>query len=196
MEDSVIKSIQSSSRALIDSFRDKTKLLANCSDLKLLLREGYDRNIAKLAAQKFFANSKASFVAIDGTESQDEHLDMLIFYTGAFGYVGQLEFLDRGCSCGEVVEAKRTANISTAIPIFEGDASRIVGRETENGTEVDPERLPSTLMQFAEYYLAYKLLQDEPDLKIVILDRTLAGDVGHLIWSVSELVRESGKRTG
>lgn len=45
-------------------------------------------------------------------------------------------------------------------------------------------------MQFAEYYLAYKLLQDDQDLKIVILDRTLAGDVGHLIWSLSELVRE------
>ena len=70
--------------------------------------------------------------------------------------------------------------------MFEGDASRIVGRETENGTEVDPERLPSTLMQFAEYYLAFKLLQDDPDLKIVILDRTLAGDAGHLVWSVSE----------
>ena len=46
------------------------------------------------------------------------------------------------------------------------------------------------LMQFAEYYLAIKLLQDDPDLNVVILDRTLAGDVGHLIWSVNELVRE------
>ena len=104
MDDSLIKSIQSSTRTLIDSFRDKTKLLTSCSDLKLLLRDGYDRNRAKLAAQKFFGNNKTSFVAIDGTESQDEHLDMLIFYTGAFGYVGQLEFLERGCSCGEVAK--------------------------------------------------------------------------------------------
>jgi hypothetical protein len=190
MEDSMIKSVQSSTRALIDSFRDKTKLLTNCSDLKLLLREGYKTDIAKQAGQKFFGNGKVSFVAIDGTESQDEHLDMLIFYTGAFGYVGQLEFLEHGCSCGEVIEAKHTTNISTAIPLFEGDAARIVGRETENGMEVDAERLPTALMQFAEYYLAIKLLQDDPDLKIVILDRTLAGDVGHLIWSVSELVRD------
>ena len=86
---------------------------------------------------------------------------MLIFYTGAFGYTGQLEFLEDGCSCGEVIEAKHTTNISTAIPLFEGDASRIVGRETENGIEVDAERLPSVLMQFAEYYLAIKLLQDD-----------------------------------
>ena len=109
---------------------------------------------------------------------------MLIFYIGAFGYTGQLEFLENGCSCGEVIEAKHATNISTAIPLFEGDASRTVGRETENGIEVDAERLPSVLMQFAEYYLAIKLLQDDPDLNVVILDRTLAGDVGHLIWSV------------
>ena len=190
MEDSLIKSVQSSTRFLIGTFRDKTQLLTNCSDLKLLLREGYKTDIAKQAAQKFFGNNKISFVAIDGTESQDEHLDMLIFYTGAFGYTGQLEFLESGCSCGEVIEAKHTTSISTAIPLFEGDASRTIGRETENGIEVDAERLPSALMQFTEYYLAVKLLQDDADLNVVILDRTLAGDVGHLIWSVNELVRE------
>jgi hypothetical protein len=76
MEDSLIKSVQSSTRALIGSFRDKTKLLTDCSDLKLLLREGYAKDIAKQASRKFFPNSKVSFVAIDGTESQDEHLDM------------------------------------------------------------------------------------------------------------------------
>ena len=66
----MITSVQSSTRALIGAFRDKTKLLTNCSDLKLLLREGYEKDIAKQASQKFFRNSKISFVAIDGTESQ------------------------------------------------------------------------------------------------------------------------------
>jgi hypothetical protein len=61
---------------------------------------------------------------------------------------------------------------------------------TEGGVEVDAERLPSTLMQFAEYYMAVKSLYDNRDLKLVILDRTLAGEVGHLIWSVSELLNE------
>ncbi len=186
----MIKSVQSSTRSLIGSFRDKTEMLTHCSDLKLLLREGYQKDKAKQASQKFFGNRKVSFVAIDGTESQDEHLDMLIFYAGAFAYTGQLEFLEGGCSCGEVMEARHTTNISTAIPLFEGDASRTVGRETENGIEVDAERLPSVLMQFSEYYLAFKLLHDDTDLNVIILDRTLAGDVGHLIWSVNELVRE------
>jgi hypothetical protein len=70
MEDSLIKSVQSSTRALIGAFRDKTKLLTDCSDLKLLLREGYQKDIAKQASKRFFGNSKASFVAIDGTENQ------------------------------------------------------------------------------------------------------------------------------
>lgn len=190
MDDPLIESVKSSTRALINTFREKTKMLTDCSDLKLVLRQGYQKDIAKLASQRFFANSRVSFVAIDGTESQDESLDMLIFYAGAFGYSGHLEFLDSGCDCGEVVQAHQSTDISTAIPLFEGDASRIVGRATESGMEVDAEKLPSVLMQFAEYYLAVKLLQDDSNLNVIILDRTLAGDVGHLIWSVSELVKE------
>jgi hypothetical protein len=67
------------------SFRDKTESLTKCSDdIKLLLREGYDLKLARDTAEKFFG--KISFIAIDGTESQEKQLDMLIFYAGAFGY--------------------------------------------------------------------------------------------------------------
>ena len=155
------------------------------------MRQGYDANAAHRGAEKFFGQKKVSFVAIDGTESQDQQLDMLLFYAGAFGYSGQLEFMGEKCDCGEVIEADRISNISTAIPMYEEDTSNIVGQETESGTEVDIERLPSVLMQFAEYYLAVKLLEDNKDLKVVILDRTLAGDVGHLIWSVGQFIKEN-----
>ena len=82
------------------------------------------------------------------------------------------------------------AMFQSAIPIHEEDASNVVGETTEGGIEVDPERLPSSLMQFAEYYMAVKASYENPNLKLILLDRTLAGDVGHLIWSVNELVRE------
>jgi hypothetical protein len=43
------------------------------------LRKGYDITITKQAAENFFGRkSNISFIAIDGTESQDEQLDMLI----------------------------------------------------------------------------------------------------------------------
>jgi hypothetical protein len=189
-QDKLIKSVQSSTRTLMESFRDKTELLTKCSDIKLLLREGYDIKIALEAAESFFGNKKISFIAIDGTESQDQQLDMLIFYVGAFGYSGQLEFLESGCTYDKILQADNVSNISAAIPLYEEDASSIVGEVTEGGIEVDSERLPSILMHFAEYYMAVKAIQDNPDLKVVILDRTLAGDAGHLIWRVSELLTE------
>jgi hypothetical protein len=39
---------------------------------------------------------------------------MLIFYAGAFGYIGQLEFIEKGCSCGEILEANNVSNVSAA----------------------------------------------------------------------------------
>lgn len=190
-DDRQIKMVQSSTRSLLGSFRDKTELLTKCSnDINLLLREGYDIKIANDTAEKLFGKKKISFIAIDGTQSQDQQLDMLIFYAGAFGYIGQLEFMESGCSCEEISEANNITNISAAIPIHEEDTSNIVGEMTEGGLEVDPERLPSTLMQFAEYYMAVKSLNENPDLRLVILDRTLAGEAGHLSWSVIKLLNE------
>jgi hypothetical protein len=61
---------------------------------------------------------------------------------------------------------------------------------TEGGIEVDPEKLPSSLMQFAEYYMAVKAAYENSELKLILLDRTLAGDTGHLIWRVNELLHE------
>ena len=190
-DDKLIKLVQSCTRNLMGVFRNKTELLTKCSnDLKLLIREGYDVKIAKETAEKLFGKKKISFIAIDGIESQDQRLDMLIFYAGAFGYIGQLEFVNEHCSCGEILEPHNVSNVSAAIPIHEEDASNVVGETTEGGVEVDPEKLPSSLMQFAEYYMAVKASYENPNLKLIFLDRTLAGDVGHLMWSVNELVRE------
>jgi hypothetical protein len=52
---------------------------------------------------------------------------MLIFYAGAFGYMGQLEFVEKGCTCGEILETNSITNVSAAIPIHEEDASNVVG---------------------------------------------------------------------
>src|SRR6266516_3959090 len=162
-DDKQIKLVQSSTRSLMASFRDKTESLTKSSDdIKLLLREGYDIKLARDTAENFFGKKKISFIAIDGTESQDQQLDMLIFYAGAFGYIGQLEFVEKGCSCGEILQADNIASVSTAIPIHEEDASNVVGEATEGGIEVDPERLPSTLMQFAEHHTALNTPHENP----------------------------------
>lgn len=70
-------------------------MLRECSeDVKLLIREGHDSNIAQSAAERLFGcKDNISFLAIDGIQSQDEVLDMIIFYAGAFGYIGKLDFV-------------------------------------------------------------------------------------------------------
>jgi hypothetical protein len=143
-DDKIVKIIQSSTRGLLASFRNKTQLIRECSnDVKLLTHEGYDIDIAREAAKNLFGKYNVLFLAIDGTESQDQALDMLIFYAGAFGYSGNLDFTDnKGCCYNEPSEIKGTMNISAAIPLHEEDAATVVGKKTEGGTEVDTGRLP------------------------------------------------------
>ncbi|MGA9843028.1 MAG: hypothetical protein WBQ25_12000 [Nitrososphaeraceae archaeon] len=58
-DDRQIKLVQSSTRSLMASFRDKTESLTKCSDdIKLLLRERYDVKIAKETAEKFLVREK------------------------------------------------------------------------------------------------------------------------------------------
>src|SRR5690348_8618556 len=118
-DDKIIRIIQSSTRGLLASFRNKTQLLRECSDdIKLLIREGYDINTARDAANKLFGKCNVEFLAIDGTQSQDRALDMLVFYAGAFGYSGKLDFNDnKGCCYDEPSEVEATMNISAAVPL-------------------------------------------------------------------------------
>lgn len=119
---------------------------------------------------------------------------MMIFYAGAFGYVGRLHFADskNGCTFDEPLPIEGSLGLSTAISIHEQDSASIAGRLTEGGLEVESERLPSALMQLSEYYMAVKTILENPNIQIVILDRTLAGDLAHLIWSVAKVMEEDG----
>jgi hypothetical protein len=191
-DDKLVKLVQSSTRNLLRNFRERTELLSQSSnDLKLLVREGYDVKTSLEAARALFGDQKVSFIAIDGTESQDQELDMLLFYAGAVGYVGELEFTDKGCNYGSHMKTMGSTDISSAIPIHEEDASRVVGKVTEGGLEVDTERLPSSLMLFAEFYMAVKNLYENPKIKVVLLDRMPSINIPHLITNAIELLDSS-----
>jgi hypothetical protein len=115
---------------------------------------------------------------------------MIIFYAGAFGYIGKLGFVGsrEGCCYSDHVAVKRTESVSTAIPIHEEDTSNVVGELKEGGVEVDTARVPSGLMHLAEYYMAVRTLYQNPDIKIVILDRMPSIDIPHFISNVEELL--------
>jgi hypothetical protein len=90
--DKIIKLVQSSTRSILGNYRERAELLRESSeDVKLLIREGHDPEIAQTTAEKLFGTKDdISFLAIDGTKSQDEALEMVIFYAGAFGYISKL----------------------------------------------------------------------------------------------------------
>ncbi len=193
--DKLIRVVQDSTKTLLHSFRDKANALHDRSeDIRLLIREGYSKEIAYRTALNLFGKDTTSFLAIDGTESQDQQLDMMIFYAGAFGYIGKLHFNDsaNGCTFDEPLPIEGSLGLSTAVSIHEQDSASVAGKLTEGGVEVESERLPSTLMQLSEYYMAVKTIHENPSIQIVILDRTLAGDLAHLIWSVAKTMEEDG----
>jgi len=188
-QDTMVNMVQSSTRSIIDSFKEKTKSLsASLEDINQLIRFGYDSKVACKTAQDLFRDDNVEFMAIDGTISEDQKLDMLVFYTAAFGYVGKLKFTDEGCVSSEPMAIDNSKDVSTAIPIHEEDVGDIMGIRKEGDLEIDIERLPSALMQLAEYYIAIKTLLQNPKIKVVIFDRQLAIDVPHLISNVTDVI--------
>ena len=98
--DKIIKLVQSSTRTILSNYRERAELLRGCSeDVKLLIREGHNPEIAKNTAERLFGTQdNISFLAIDGTKSQDEALEMIIFYAGAFGYIEKQILLIKGAA--------------------------------------------------------------------------------------------------
>ncbi len=192
LEARTIEEVRNSTRFLLKSFKDKTDELKRSSgqDVKELLRFGVDPRSACSTAKKFFGSDSVEYIAIDGTTSVDQKLDLLVFYVGAFGYSGELRFLDDHVEVGDPAPMNESSQaVSASIPLSEEDAATVFGQKTESGTEVEMERLPSAIMHLAEYHIAVKAVASNPRLKVVLLDRPLAGDVAHLVWSTRDLVR-------
>src|SRR6267143_4383640 len=192
LEARTIAEVRASTRFLLRAFNEKTEELKGPAgqDIKTLLRFGVDPRAAGSTARSFFGGDSAEYIAIDGTFSVDQKLDLLVFYVGAFGYSGSLRFLDDRVEVGDPMPMSQSSQaVSASIPLSEEDAATVFGQRTESGTEVETERLPNAIMHLAEYYIAAKAVASNPRLKVVLVDRTLAGDVAHLVWSTRDLVR-------
>ncbi|HZD36258.1 MAG TPA: hypothetical protein VE130_13740 [Nitrososphaeraceae archaeon] len=132
-QDKLIRVVQDSTKNLLYSFHDKANTLHDRSeDIRLLIREGHSTKIAYRTALNLFGRDTTSYLAIDGTESQDQQLDMMIFYAGAFGYVGRLHFAasNNGCTFDEPTPIEGSLGLSTAVSIHEHDAASVAGRLT------------------------------------------------------------------
>ncbi|HUH99475.1 MAG TPA: hypothetical protein VLY65_00390, partial [Nitrososphaerales archaeon] len=193
LEERTMQEVRASTRFLLKSFKRKIDELKTSSgpDIQKLLRFGVDQKSAASTAREFFGSNEVNYVAIDGTCGVDQHLDLLVFYVGAFGYSGALTFSQAGIQVGDPSSMTRSsAAVSASIPLSEEDAATVFGQKTESGTEVDIERLPNAVMHLAEYHIAVRSLSSDLRPRVILLDRTLAGDVAHLVWSTRDLVRD------
>ncbi|MDG6965790.1 MAG: hypothetical protein JRM75_03900 [Nitrososphaerota archaeon] len=191
VESRTIAEVQASTRFLLKSFKAKMAALKDCGpEIMALLRFGVDLNAAASTAERFFGTDSIGYLAIDGTNSVDQQLDLIVFYVGAFAYSGTVTFREGGVEVGAPHAADDGLSASAAIPLSEEDAAQVFGQKRESGVEVDQERLPNALMHVAEYYLAYRGVSGDSTMKIVLLDRTLAGDVAHLVWSTRDFIRD------
>lgn len=195
LEARTMQEVRSSTRFLLKSFKSKIdELKASAGpDIQKLMRFGVDQKSASSTGRKFFGRDEVSYVAVDGTCSVDQHLDLLVFYVGAFGYSGTLRFEDDEVKVGDPSPMNRSsAAVSASIPLSEEDAATVFGQRAESGTEVDieSERLPNAVMHLAEYYIALKAVSSGDQSKVVLMDRSLAGDVAHLVWSTRDLVQD------
>ncbi|MDA4124923.1 MAG: hypothetical protein OK438_05685 [Thaumarchaeota archaeon] len=188
-ESRTISEVQASTRFILNSFKAKMAGLRDCGpDLLGLLRFGVDLPSANSTAKEFFGSQTVGYLAIDGTVSVDLQLDLMVFYVGAFAYSGTVHFTPSAVEVGEPRPEMASFSVSVAIPLSEEDAAQVFGQKRESGIEVDSERLPTAVMHLAEYYLAYKAVAGNLGTKILLLDRSLAGDVSHLVWSTRDLI--------
>ena len=193
LESKTISEVKASTKMLLDSFKAKMdQLKTKGPQVNSLLRFGVDLPAASATAKRMFGDERTRYIAIDGTESVDQQLDLLIFYVGAFAYSGTVGFYPGGVLVGEPQPEQSGLSVSAAIPLSEDEAASVYGKKHESGVEVDQERLPNSLMHLAEYYLACRSLTSDRSVRVVLLDRTLAGDVSHLVWSTKDRVAGHG----
>lgn len=70
--------------------------------------------------------------------------------------------------CNEPLAVKGELGLSTAIHIHEENISIVAGQLNENGIDVDAKKIPIGLMQLAEYYMAFKALHENSEIKVIL----------------------------
>lgn len=199
-QDKNIETVRSSANRLLTRFRDRLEQLrGNPQVTEKILRQGFNSQSCFEEAIRFFGREEVNYLAIDGTEFEDDRLDMLIFFAGAFGYTGAIRFaLPQGEGEETVVTSDppfaspQSVSLSCAVPLSEEYTSHVSGESTEGGVDVDPARVPQALMHFAEYYLAYHEMRNNPSIRVILMDRSVSGDIAHISWRMRDYIKSGG----
>lgn len=194
--DRTIDSVRNSASNLLSVFRSKLdELKGDDTITRLFIRQGIDGTMCFEEAIKFFGTDIVPYIAIDGTQVEETRLDMIVFYAGAFGYRGEIRFDEEGkIVAGDPQVDQSFPSISCAVPISEEYASEVAGEKTGWGTDVDTSRISQALMRLSEYLLTFDSIVADSGPRVVLMDRTISGDIAHISWKMREHIADPDKK--
>jgi hypothetical protein len=150
-------------------------------------------------SRRFFGSDKVRFAAIDGSQDQRLISGLAVFWGGAYGVTGTVDFTSGKpiveCATGFTEHGK---GVSSCVPIFidrvsqvdqsmaslGSDAQSTVGRPVTEQAVVDNSTIANWIMTFSEFYLAYHMVVKE-DARIMLLDRSLSTTLNSLTYDTS-----------
>jgi hypothetical protein len=155
----------------INDYKERFSRISNWYDSFLvnLMVDNFDTFEAHKTAKMLFRNSKANFVAIDGTEYSTQLFDMIVFYAGEYSCEGSLDFSDNGIRASYKERfMDQGKDVSSCVPIYVNKIPEIdqsfkdikeggvnVMKPLSEETIFDNTNIANALMTFSEFYLAY-----------------------------------------
>jgi len=179
----------------LNRISDYSERFSSASDvydafLSSLIVQDFSAERARETALKLFGSDRVKFAAVDGTEYARNMFDLIIFFGGAYVSSGHVTFhKDASPSvehAGRLLESGR--GISSCVPLYVNevpDVDSMIGalsdkKPLDDQAVFDNSRIADWIMAFSEFYLAYRLVNDE-DVRILLMDRTLSGEHSALI---------------
>jgi len=167
-----------------------------------LIRSEFSQEKAYETATNFFGSNKVRFTGIDGTMYSKPLFDLIIFFGGAYAATGTIEFKREGKPVVQYDNRflNESIGISSVVPVYINEVPEIdqaffsleepgelsLSKALVDQTIVNNSTIANWVMTFAEYYLAYKLITDQnEDVKIILMDRTLSGERSSLLYDTS-----------
>ncbi|RJS89880.1 hypothetical protein CW700_02545 [Candidatus Bathyarchaeota archaeon] len=170
--------------------------------LRHLIVSNFSTAEAYETALKFFGGEEVRFAGIDGTRYSSPLMDLVIFFGGAYASMGTIRFRADGPPEIEYEDnfLDKGVSISTVVPLFINEIPEVdqtyfsfdpegtpVSHPLADQWFVDNSMIANSMMTFAEYYLAYRLITDPSRrVKVLFMDRSLSGERTSLLYDTSK----------
>ncbi len=208
--------LQNGATEQIEAYKSKFDALEGLYDrlFKDLIVSGVDYASAFKTAKQFFGTVTVPFAAIDGTDYARPLFDLVVFFGGSYASTGTITFHEEKPPGVEYNDQylKNGIGVSSCVPVYVSEVPEIdqsfiqPGESTEislvrpltDDSIVNNSTIPTWMMTFSEFYLAYKLATKLGGPQILFLDRSLATTLASLIYDTSrrKLWKSNGALVG